>query len=570
MPTNRAGAAVTSTPQVLHGIGVSAGTATGPVLIVRAAPGPDPDEPATTDPALASGQVRAAMREVAAALTDQARTAPAAAAAILEATAAMAADRGLGKAVDKELATGSGLTRAVTDAVEAYSVRLRSLGGYLAERVTDLHDVRDRLIAQLRGLPAPGLPQLRSPVILVAHDLAPADTARLSPQQVLGILTAAGGPTSHTAILAAQLGIPAVVQVTGLADLTDGTVVGLDGSLGEVILAPGDTEIALLTERSRRRAAALAGPGGAGTTRDGHPVGLLANIGTAAGAARAATGDVEGSGLFRTEFLFLDRATAPTLAEQTAVYTAVLQAFGDRKVVVRTLDAGADKPLTFADLGPEANPALGRRGLRLSQLRPDLLATQLQALAAAHRASAANLQVMAPMVSTLEETEWFAAQVRAAGLPVVGVMIETPAAALRAEQVLSVVDFASIGTNDLAQYTMAADRLQGALAGLLSPWQPAVLQLVQAACDGGRATGKPVGICGEAAGDPLLALVLTGAGATSLSMAPSRVPAVRAALRLHDLGTCRAMAAAAVSARTATEGRLAVLALAEPDLAHLQ
>jgi len=569
MPSSRDGGALTTTSQVLHGIGVSAGTASGPVVIVRGAPGPDPDEPATTDPALASRQVRAAMQAVAAALTERARTAPAAARPILEATAAMAADRGLAKAVDKELAAGSGLTRAVSDAVDAYSVRLRSLGGYLAERVTDLQDVRDRLICQLRSLPAPGLPDLVTPSILVAHDLAPADTATLSPQKVLGILTEAGGPTSHTAILAAQLGIPAVVQVAGLADLEDGTVVGIDGSLGEVLLSPGDAEVTMLAERSRRRTAALAGPGGPGATRDGHPVALLANIGTAADAERAAAGDVEGSGLFRTEFLFLDRVAAPTLAEQIAAYTAVLRVFSDRRVIVRTLDAGADKPLPFANLGPEANPALGRRGLRMSQRHEDLLATQLEALAAAYRATAADVRVMAPMVSTVEEAEWFADRVRAAGLPAVGVMIETPAAALRAEQVLAAVDFASIGTNDLAQYTMAADRLQGELAGLLSPWQPAVLQLVQAACDGGRATGKHVGVCGEAAGDPLLSLVLTGAGASSLSMAPSRVPTVRASLRLHDLDTCRRMAAAAVSARTATDGREAVLAMADPALADL-
>jgi phosphotransferase system enzyme I (PtsI) len=386
---------------------------------------------------------------------------------------------------------------------------------------------------------------------------------------VLGILTEAGGPTSHTAILAAQLGIPAVVRVAGLADLEDGTVVGIDGSLGEVLVSPGDAEVTMLAERSRRRSAALAGPGGAGVTRDGHHVALLANIGTAADAERAAAGDVEGSGLFRTEFLFLDRATAPTLAEQTSVYTAVLRAFGDRRVVVRTLDAGADKPLAFANLGPEENPALGRRGLRLSQVREDLLRTQLDALAAAHHATSAGVQVMAPMVSTVEEAEWFAVRVRAAGLPAVGIMIETPAAALRAEQLLSVVDFASIGTNDLAQYTMAADRLQGEFVGLLSPWQPAVLQLVRAACDGGRVTGRHVGICGEAAGDPLLALVLTGVGASSLSMASSRVATVRAALRLHDHDTCRRMATAAVSARTASDGRAAVLAMADPALAHL-
>jgi phosphoenolpyruvate-protein phosphotransferase (PTS system enzyme I) len=298
-------------------------------------------------------------------------------------------------------------------------------------------------------------------------------------------------------------------------------------------------------------------------------VALLANIGTADDAAKAAKFDLEGSGLFRTEFLFLDRDSAPTLEEQTATYTSVFESFGKRRVVVRTLDAGADKPLSFADLGPEENPALGVRGLRLSQAREDLLDTQLAALAAAYKATGADVRVMAPMVATVEEAEWFAARVRAVGLPKVGVMIEIPAAALRAEHMLSVVDFASIGTNDLSQYTMAADRMQGQLADLLSPWQPALLQMVKAACDGGRATGKHIGVCGEAGGDPLLALVLTGLGVTSLSMAPSKVNVVRAALRLHDFATCLQMAAYAVDARTAKEARSAVTAIVHPTLVDL-
>ncbi len=555
--------------QVLHGIGVSAGTASGPAVVVHPAPGVDVAEARTTDATAAGERVRAAMASVADGLLDKARTAPDTAKPILEATAQLARDRGLSKAVDKLLANQVGITRAVADAVADYAELLRSLGGYMAERVTDLYDVRDRIICELRGVPAPGIPDLTTPVVLVARDLAPAETATLSPDLVLGILTAAGGPTSHTAILAAQLGIPAVVQVPGIDTVEDGTVVALDGGVGEVILSPSDADIALLAERSRRRASALAGSSGEGATRDGHRVALLANIGTADDAKKAAAFDLEGSGLFRTEFLFLDRESAPTLEEQTATYTSVLESFGGRRVVVRTLDAGADKPLPFADLGPEENPALGIRGLRLSQVREDLLDTQLAALAAAYEATHADLRVMAPMVATVEEAEWFAGRVRAHGLPSVGVMIEIPAAALRAEHILSVVDFASLGTNDLSQYTMAADRMQGALADLLSAWQPALLQLVQAACQGGRATGKKVGVCGEAGGDPLLALVLTGLGVASLSMAPSKVNVVRAALRLHDLVTCQQMASYALDARTATDAREAVTTIVHPTLLDL-
>lgn len=558
-----------ATHQVLHGIGVSAGTASGPVARVHPAPGVDEAEAATTDVEAASARVRAAMADVASTLAAKAETASEKARPILEATAALAKDRGLAKAIDKHLAKGTGPTYAVADAVSDYAAMLSSLGGYMAERVTDLYDVRDRIICQLRGLPVPGVPDLDVPSVLVAHDLAPAETATLDPGQILGILTEAGGPTSHTAILAAQLGIPAIVQVGGLEAITDGDVVALDGGVGEVILSPTEADIALLAERSRRRAAALAGSSGEGATRDGHRVALLANIGTADDAARAAIQDLEGSGLFRTEFLFLDRETAPTLEDQTATYTSVLQSFGTRRVVVRTLDAGADKPLAFADLGEEENPALGVRGLRLSRAREDLLDTQLAALAAAYQATKGDVRVMAPMVATVEEAEWFAAKVRAVGLPKVGVMIEVPAAALRAEHILSVVDFASIGTNDLSQYTMAADRMQGGLAELLSPWQPALLQMVQAACDGGRATGKQIGVCGEAGGDPLLALVLTGLGVSSLSMAPGKVNVVRAALRLHDFATCQQMAAYAVDARTAKDARDAVTAIVHPTLLDL-
>lgn len=554
---------------VLHGIGVSAGTASGRAAVVRPAPGADPDEPPSTDPVADGARVRAALAVVSASLKERAERAPEESAPILNATAQLAADRGLAKAVDKKLKKGLGVTQAVHAAVEEYAEMLKSLGGYMAERATDLYDVRDRAICELRGLPAPGVPVFDEPVVLVAHDLAPAETATLDPATVKGILTEVGGPTSHTAILAAQLGIPAIVKVKGILEVEEGELLALDGGVGEVVVSPTAEEIEQLEERSRRRAMALAGSSGEGATYDGYRVKLLANIGTVDDAQRAAAFDLEGAGLFRTEFLFLDRAEAPSLDEQIATYTQVLDSFGERRVVVRTLDAGADKPLSFADLGPEANPALGRRGLRLCQAREDLIDTQLAALAAARTKTKAELWVMAPMVSTLEEAEWFAEKARGAGLPKVGVMIEVPAAAIRANHLLDVVDFASIGTNDLTQYTMAADRMDGELAPLLSSWQPAVLQMIKFACEGGRATGKPIGVCGEAGGDPLLALVLTGLGVASLSMAPSKVNAVRAALRLHDLATCQQMAAFAVDAPTAEEGRANVLKLVSPTMLSL-
>jgi phosphotransferase system enzyme I (PtsI) len=365
------------------------------------------------------------------------------------------------------------------------------------------------------------------------------------------------------------MGIPAVVQVGHSTELPVGTLVAVDGDAGEVVVDPSEDFVASLTVRRAKLAAALSGTAGPGVTRDGHAVALLANIGGVADAVEAGAQDLEGVGLFRTEFVFLSADTAPTLDEQAEIYRQVFAPFQGRRVVVRTLDAGADKPLAFADLGPEENPALGRRGLRLSAELPELLDTQLEALAVAARDTGADVRVMAPMVATAEEADWFARRVRENGLPKAGVMIEVPGAALRAEHVLADCDFGSLGTNDLAQYTMAADRMQGALSDLLDPWQPAVLDVIQAACRGAARVGRPMGVCGEAGGDPLLALVLVGMGVSSLSMAPSKVPLVRLALSLHSLPECQLLATLATSARTAVEGLEAVRAAAKDELTAL-
>jgi phosphotransferase system enzyme I (PtsI) len=481
----------------------------------------------------------------------------------------MARDPGLAMGIENQLKAGKGPTTAVTAAVEEICVMFEALGGYMAERVTDLRDVRDRAVARLLGKPEPGVPTLTEPSILAAHDLAPAETATLTTETCLGIITEVGGPTSHTAILASQLGIPAVVQAVGIMEVPFGTMVAIDGGVGEITVNPTAEESAMLGERKRRRAAALAGGTGNGATKDGYPVALLANIGTLDDARKAAKQPVEGVGLFRTEFLFLDRDTMPTVEEQTATYTEVFEAFGTRRIVVRTLDAGADKPLKFADLGPEENPALGRRGIRLGMIRTDVMDAQLEALAAAYKATGADVRVMAPMIATQAEATWFAEKVRKLGLPKVGVMIEVPAAAIRSRGILYHVDFASLGTNDLQQYTMAADRMQGELADLLNPWEPALLDVIALACEGGQAMGKPVGVCGEAGGDPGLALVLAGLGVSSLSMAPGKVPAVRTALGLHTLTQCQQMAAAARAATNAVEAKAAVLKMADPVLADL-
>ncbi len=555
--------------EIRQGIGVSAGTVVGPVVQVRPPATAPADEPPTTDAPAARERVKAIFDEVARGLEERASRADSTAQQILTAGALMARDKGLQKAIGRKLDAGLGPTTAVTAAVADYAAQFTALGGYFAERVADLNDVRDRAVARLLGLPEPGVPEFSQPSIIVAYDLAPAETATLRPATCLGIVTEVGGRTSHTAILAAQMGMPAVVQVADATGIPSGTIVAVDGDTGEVTLSPDPAYQATLLARKERRAAALASSSGPGRTADGVGIALLANIGGVEDAIAAADQDLEGVGLFRTEFVFLGAAKAPTLEEQIKIYTAVFERFGERRIVVRTLDAGADKPLAFADLGPEENPALGRRGLRLSAECPELLDTQLDALGKAAKATGADVRVMAPMVATAEEAAWFARRVAENGLPKVGVMIEVPGAALQAKHVLAEVDFASLGTNDLAQYAMAADRMQGSLSDLIDNWQPAVLRLIALACEGGAETGRPVGVCGESGGDPVLALVLAGLGVASLSMAPPKVPIVRYALSLHTMAQCREMAAAALAARTAADAHDAVLALVDPAVREL-
>ena len=554
---------------VRHGVGVSPGVATGPVVVVTAPVTAPANEPKPADVDEAKAQVASALNTVATTLEARAASASPDAAAILSATVMMARDPGLVAGANKHLETGAGPASAVTAAIEEYCAILESAGGYMAERVTDLRDVKDRAVAHLLGVPEPGVPELAEPSVLVAVDLAPSETVTLDKSKVLGIVTQAGGRTSHTAILAAQMGIPAVVQVPAAMDIAAGTPVAVDGSRGDVYVNPSAEEADALVQRAQQRQELLSSSAGPGRTRDGHPVALLANIGTVKDAEEAAAMDLEGVGLFRTEMLFLDREDAPSLEEQTEVYAKVLSAFGDRRVVVRTLDAGADKPLAFANLGEEENPALGRRGLRLGMAKVELLETQLKALAAAANATGADLRVMAPMVATKAEADWFAQQARAAGVKTVGVMVEIPAVALRSAQVLDGLDFASIGTNDLSQYTMAADRMLGELSELLDPWQPAVLDLIAATGRGGAQAGAKIGVCGEAAADPLLALVLVGLGVSSLSMSPSRVSAVRVALGMHTQAECEAIAAAALDADSAADAHAAALAAADDRVAAL-
>jgi phosphoenolpyruvate-protein phosphotransferase (PTS system enzyme I) len=564
MTSSSAATSLTREVTVLQGVPVVPGVRYAPVIrpgrmpqVDELSAGPEVDE--AQRPAEAS-RFTAAAAAVAGRLKDRAAHATGAASEVLAATAMLAQDRAWLGAAEKRINQGVPAVRATVEAAAQFTDLFTQMGGLMAERVTDLRDIRDRVVAELSGLAEPGVPVPDVPSVLCAEDLAPADTAGLDPERIVALATTLGGPTSHTAIIARQLGIPCVVAVTGLDAVDAGTPVLVDGTRGTVEVNPDPDHARTEVDSAAAAAAATANWTGPGATRDGHPVAVLANVQDGASARAATQVPAEGIGLFRTELCFLNRDTEPTVAEQTQIYAEVLDAFPGRKVVIRTLDAGSDKPLRFAGHAEEANPALGVRGIRIAAGNPDLLENQLEAIAAAAARSGASPWVMAPMIATPEEARNFAERVRAHGLTP-GVMIEIPAAALLADRILAHVDFLSIGTNDLAQYTMAADRMSAELATLTDPWQPGVLALVAMAANAGAAAGKPVGVCGEAAADPLLACVLAGLGVSSLSAASAAVRAVGATLSTVTLVQCREAADAVLRTASAAQARVAALAV---------
>ncbi|GLI27978.1 phosphoenolpyruvate-protein phosphotransferase [Agromyces rhizosphaerae] len=541
----------------LHGTGIGLGVALGPVVRM-AEPLPEPvDRPSHLDPEKEAERARGSLSVVAAELQGRGKKAGGSAQDVLEAQAMMAEDPTLMDDIVKRLGEGKTAERAVFEAFASFREMLAAMGGYMGERAADLDDVSQRVIANLLKLPAPGVPNPGHPFVLVARDLAPADTATLDLDQVLGLVTIDGGPTSHTAILAREKSIVAVVGATDAGQLDSGDQVIVDAENDLVVVGPTEDERVAAQERIAERKARAAAPITPGALADGTPVPLLANLGSADGAAGAVELGAEGVGLFRTEFLFLDAQQAPTVVEQQEQYTRLLSAFGGKKVVVRVLDAGADKPLSFLNDAEEENPALGLRGIRALRESETILREQLTALAAADAATDADLWVMAPMVANVEEARYFTALAKELGIRTAGVMIEVPSAALLADRLLAATDFASIGTNDLTQYTMAADRMLGTVATFQNPWHPAVLSLVASVGEAGRELGRPVGICGEAAADPMLAVVLVGLGATTLSMSPSALADVRASLARYTKDDAIAIARAALAAEGAAEAQQA-------------
>lgn len=550
------------------GVGVSAGRVIGrvrrmpePIL----APADGAPLPAGVSAEEETARLTEASKAVATGLKERAALATGDAQAVLKATALMASDRSLLKSATKLVTSGTCAESAIWEAADAVATQLTALGGYMAERAGDVLDVRARIVAELRGVPAPGIPDSDEPFILAAVDLAPADTATLDPAKVLALVTSDGGPQSHTAIIARSLGLPAIVAAPETTELADGDLVFVDGIDGQVVTDPSEAEEHLATTYANREV--LPDFSGTGELSDGYRVPLLSNVGSGEDAQAAAAAGAEGVGLLRTEFCFLGKDKEPTHEEQVAAYGAVFAAFAGKKVVVRTLDAGADKPLPFLTDSSEPNPALGVRGYRTDLTSPGVLERQLKAIAQATSEHEADVWVMAPMISTPAEAQDFAEMAKAAGLATAGTMIEVPSAAVLAGQILQRCDFVSIGTNDLTQYTMAADRQLGTLAELNDPWQPAVLHMVSATTAGAQsAGGKPVGVCGEAAADPALAVVLVGLGVNTLSMNKRALAPVSAVLRTVDLAKAQRLAKLALDAPSAELARSVVRAeLSELD-----
>ena len=499
---------------------------------------------------------------------------------IFEAQAEFAADPELRRIASESVGADSSAERAVVEAFGAFRELLAaSESEYLAARVADLDDVRDRVVRILLGLSTAGeRPDGRS--VIVARELTPSQTASIPAETIAGIVTETGSPTSHAAILARALGIPAVVACEGVFAATrPGIDVAIDGRAGEVIVDPDPSERETIERRheqeERRREDLAALRDEPGRTADGRHVELAANIGAIDHIPAAVEAGGEGSGLVRTEFLFLRRVTPPSVEEQTKVYADILRGFPGQRVVFRTLDVGADKPLPFVARDTEQKPPSGRRGIRLGLRRPALFRDQLRALLRTSSEvageDAGRLAVMFPLVS--EPAELAAAReaflkvaeeegVAANGIEV-GVMIEVPSAALAASRLARHADFFSIGTNDLIQYLFAVDRLNAAVADIGDVLDPDVLALIARVVGAAHANGAWVGVCGEAAGDPTVAAALVGLGVDELSMTRVSIPEVKDALRRLTSDACAqavritiAEASDAAASRRILEARL--------------
>lgn len=546
--------------EAVSGAGVSPGFAIGPAYLLetvtteRAAGSPE-EEREALERAVSAAVTQ--LGEIAAKLRSDGLESEA---GIMEAQELMAQDPSLLDGARQRIDAGEPATQAVQDTAAEFKAMLEALSDeYLRARAADVQDVADRICRNL--LPEMEAPPMDRPSVLVAHDLTPSQTASMDRTLVLGIATDAGSPTSHTAILARALDIPAVVALGDITSrIRSGQEVALDGEAGTVLLEPSLAEKEEIAgrairqlERKKRLAALRSEPA---ETRDGHRITLAANIGSPDDVPAALEAGAEGVGLFRTEFLFAGRDSMPSEEEQVEAYRSVLAAMPDHTVVIRTLDVGGDKPLPYMAQPAEANPFLGLRGIRLTLAHPELFRIQLRALLRA--STAGKLAIMFPMVSEREQVEqaralFEEAQREVGGNSEIGIMVEVPAAALIADQLAPQVSFFSAGTNDLVQYTLAVDRVNERVAPLYRPLHPAILRLLAETAAGAHKHGRWAGICGEMGGDLLAIPLLVGLGFDELSMTASRIPAAKERVRGLEMKACQELAERALECGTAVE-----------------
>jgi len=557
-------------PVAIPGIGAAPGVAIGIVRVLVPAETTVPDRPAplTEGGAQLHDALTTTGHRLKALADDAARRLGETDAAIFKAQAELLKDTDLITLACQLMVEGHGVAWSWNETIGRMAARLSALGNpVLAARAADLRDVGRRVLTQLdpslRGSDLQNLPD--EPCILVAADLAPSDTASLDVSKVVGLATAQGGPTSHTAILARTLGLPAMVAGgAALLEVGDGVTAIIDGQTGRLYLAPSEADLASarawIDQQQQVRAREAEQRGLPARTRDGHTIEIGANVNLPSQVPLALAQGAEGVGLMRTEFLFLERAETPSEDDQYEIYVAMLQAVQDRPLIVRALDIGGDKQVPHLDLPHEENPFLGVRGARLLLRRPDLLEPQLRALYRAAKIGG-HLLIMFPMITSVPEVtalrvvcERIRAELDAPAVPL-GIMIEVPAAAIQSDSLARHVDFFSIGTNDLTQYTLAIDRQNPVLAAEADSLHPAVLRLIRQTVDGAAAHGRWVGVCGGIAGDPFGAGLLTGLGVRELSMTPRDVPAVKAHLRASDLTALQALATKALEAETAADVR---------------
>jgi len=558
-------------PNLLLGVAASPGLGVGSVFQLRRDE-IDVPETAAGEPRVERRHleeaVERAKNELESLQTELRAKADPAKAAIFAAHQELLEDPDLIDIAESAIAKGKSAAFAWQRAYSTHAERLSKLkNAIMAGRAADLRDVGRRVLGILTNHPTEE-PAIPVGSILIAEELSPSDTAKLDPTQVLGFATVGGGATSHVAILARSLDIPAVAGIEPRAlDLANGTQVILDGGKGQLRIDPDPAEVdrilTLKRKLAEKKQADLAAAHEAATTTDGHRVEVVANIGGIDDAKQSVTLGGEGVGLLRSEFLYLERQTAPSEDEQAQIYADIAIALDGRPMILRTLDVGGDKPLPYLPMPREENPFLGIRGVRIGLERPELLRTQVRAILRA--AKGHKLRMMFPMIATIDEirsvkglVEEERAKLSDAGEVELGIMVEVPSAAVMARQFAREVDFFSIGTNDLTQYTLAMDRGHPKLGAKADAMNPAVLRLIKQTVDGAHTEGKWVGVCGGIASDPQAVAILVGIGVDELSVSVPAIPAVKAEVRTRSLADCQALAKQALSCDTAAEVRALV------------